>query len=82
MNLIKAHPETGEGDCPAKSPTPFGTVGHPYLCTRDAGHDGSHMANGLADVLAVWDAELAWLADCPEGLWVKRDGREWVRADA
>lgn len=67
---MKTHP-AGVGDCPA--------VFLAYLCTRDDGHDGSHMAAGIGEVLAVWDTELAWCDDDHEGgLWFGNTGREWV----
>lgn len=77
---MKTHPE-GVGDCPAVFPIPSES-GHDYLCTRDAGHDGSHMANAFIEVVAIWDNELAWRADDAQGCWVQRKGREWVEADA
>lgn len=36
MHRMKTHPEAALGDCPARFDN--------YVCTRDAGHDGSHMA--------------------------------------
>ncbi|CPW40616.1 hypothetical protein [Mycobacteroides abscessus] len=67
---MKTHP-VGVGDCPAV----FGA----FFCTRDDGHDGSHMAAGIGEVLAVWDSELAWCnGDREGGLWFGNTGREWV----
>ncbi|AMU62786.1 hypothetical protein P5V63_21830 [Mycobacteroides abscessus subsp. abscessus] len=74
MHRMKAHPEAALGDCPARFDN--------YVCTRDAGHDGSHMANAFVEVVAIWDNELAWRADDAQGCWAQRKGREWVEADA
>ncbi|SIH92200.1 Uncharacterised protein [Mycobacteroides abscessus subsp. abscessus] len=71
MVLVKTHPVPEQGDCPA--------VFLIYFCTRDEGHDGSHMASMGAEVAAIWDAELAWCDDDHEGgLWFGNTGREWV----
>lgn len=45
MHRMKAHPEAALGDCPARFDN--------YVCTRDAGHDGSHMANAFVEVVAI-----------------------------
>ncbi len=71
---MKTHPE-GVGDCPAVFPIPSES-GHDYLCTRDEGHDGSHMASTSVEVVAVWDSELAWCTHRHQGeLWFRREGR-------
>ncbi|MBN7512267.1 MULTISPECIES: hypothetical protein [Mycobacteroides] len=74
---MKMHP--GDlGDCPAIFPI-LGDTGCDFLCTREDGHDGSHMAAGIAEVLAIWDAELAWCEHRNGGeKWFGNTGREWV----
>lgn len=46
---VPIHPE-GLGNCEATAPTG-------YICTRNSGHPGSHMANGTEGVVGIWDAE-------------------------
>lgn len=74
---MKTHPH-GEWDCPAVFPVPS-DLGHDFVCTRDVGHDGSHMASTGARVVAIWDSELAWCSHPDEEeLWFGNTGREWV----
>lgn len=80
MVLMKTHP-AGVGDCPAAFPVP--RESGRFLCTRDEGHDGSHMASAGSFIAAVWDAHLAWRIDMTSGqAWWERTGREWVEAPA
>ena len=41
----------GEGTCPASTPDPSG----PLFCVREAGHEGSHHAHDMNDLLKSWD---------------------------
>lgn len=44
-------------DCPAQSPEqtgPDGIVTKGLLCTREDGHPGQHIAEGVSTVVAVW----------------------------
>lgn len=78
---MKTHPHN-LSDCPAVFPIPS-DLGINYLCTRNEGHDGSHMASTGAEVVAIWDADLAWCTHHNEGeLWFQRKGREWVEVAA
>lgn len=51
MNHIPAHPDTPGPGCIEYSPGG-------YCCTRTAGHEGSHMANGDR-LIAIWDNDIA-----------------------
>lgn len=73
---MKTHPHN-RSDCPAVFPIPSDAI-FDYLCTRDEGHDGSHMASAGAEVVAIWDAELAWCTHYNENeFWFRRTGRSW-----
>lgn len=72
---MQSHP-SGAADCPAVLKLPAGPGASHLLCTRDEGHDGSHIADGLDSVVAIWDSQLAWERD--GDLWWRRVGREWV----
>ncbi|AQT25737.1 hypothetical protein EniyanLRS_63 [Mycobacterium phage EniyanLRS] len=36
---------------------------HDYVCCRQDGHEGSHIATTFDRVIAIWDEELAWAWD-------------------
>lgn len=48
-------PSEQHADCPAKSSTGAGRGAFSFLCTRDAGHEGKHKAQGNDErVIAEW----------------------------
>lgn len=48
------------GDAPYCQEQMWPDAGYEYLCTRGAGHPGSHMAASPTGTVAIWDESFHW----------------------